>query len=438
MEAKNGWLTMESDETTLRNSRFGFVIDSLEAVVYVADMESHEILMVNKRAREIIGDRIGEKCWQVLQKDQAGPCAFCTNKKLVSSEGISSGIAHDLNNSLQIILGNAELALFAPNVPAGVVKNLEMIKNLASKTAETVQLLQSVSTKEQLTEANLINLNDLLDEVILKKRPLWKDMKEKKGFHFSFQKYYRTVRKVRGNLSEISSVLSHLLKNAVEAMPKGGRIIFETGETEENVYFRITDSGVGMDEKTKKRIFQPFFSTKGFSLGKGFGLSRAFSVMEKHGGAISVKETAPGEGTTFELLFPFVKESESADAVSSEGRLRVLWVDDEELLRVLGKQLLEHLDCSVDMAESGKEALSLLERNQYDLFITDIGMPEMNGLQLLEVVKGQYPNMKKSIISGWAINGEEKENLEVDFVLTKPVSLGGLRELIETALRSKN
>ncbi len=232
-------------------------------------------------------------------------------------------------------------------------------------------------------------------------------------------------------------------------MPKGGKITLETGVHEEEAvsYVRVTDTGIGMDEETKKRIFDPFFSTKGFEPGRGLGMNAVYTIVRDHEGKIVVTETAVGRGTTIEIKIPFgkkpVKNSVNKSPNEQEVSAKILWVDDEEMVRTLGKELLTRLGHSVEVAASGEEALALLEKNQhssYDLIITDVGMPRMSGLQLAEAVKERcYVGLKVAVVTGWGDNlsVEEKRKCGIGYVLGKPVSMMDLKNLVREALQSK-
>ena len=122
-----------------------------------------------------------------------------------------------------------------------------------------------------------------------------------------------------------------------------------------------------------------------------------------------------------------------------EGSIRVLWVDDEKMIRNVGKKLLKILNHSVDVAANGEEALNLLQNNQYDLMITDIGMPNMSGWQLAERIKGNYPEMKVAVVTGWGadVSNEEKEKYGLGYVLAKPIRMVQLKHLVGEVLQFK-
>lgn len=369
--------------------------------------------------------------------------ALIQAQRLSAIGELASGVAHDFNNSLQGIFGNIELALLRDISPE-VRGYLETIKKSAVDAASRIQQLQRFSGKGKSQNGyEQLNLNSIVDDAVSQTRPLWKDESEKVGITITIEKNYTGKElRVDANSGELRSVLYNLIKNSVHAMPEGGKLAFETGENEMGVYITVTDTGTGMDEETKTRVLQPFFTTKGFEQGKGLGMSTSYAIVKEHGGEIYVKETVLGKGTSIEIMLPYSKGKENRleDAVSGyEGSARVLWVDDEKVIRNMGKDLLETLKHSADIAESGEEALSLLRNNRYDLMITDVGMPNMSGWQLAKRIKGNYPEMMVAVVTGWGadVSNEEKEKHGVGYVLGKPIDMDQLKHMVGEVLQLK-
>ncbi len=369
--------------------------------------------------------------------------ALIQAQRLSAIGELASGVAHDFNNSLQGIFGNIELALLRDISPE-VRGYLETIKKSAVDAASRIQQLQRFSGKGKSQNGyEQLSLNSIVDDAVSQTRPLWKDESEKVGITITIEKNYTGKElRVDANSGELRSVLYNLIKNSVHAMPEGGKLAFETGENEMGVYITVTDTGTGMDEETKTRVLQPFFTTKGFEQGKGLGMSTSYAIVKEHGGEIYVKETVLGKGTSIEIMLPYSKGKENRleDAVSGyEGSARVLWVDDEKVIRNMGKDLLETLKHSADIAESGEEALSLLRNNRYDLMITDVGMPNMSGWQLAKRIKGNYPEMMVAVVTGWGadVSNEEKEKHGVGYVLGKPIDMDQLKHMVGEVLQLK-
>ncbi|MCF8070700.1 MAG: response regulator [Desulfobacterales bacterium] len=369
--------------------------------------------------------------------------ALIQAQRLSAIGELASGVAHDFNNSLQGIFGNIELALLE-NISPKMRDYLETIKQSTADAASRIgQLLRFSGKNKSRKDYEHLNPNRVVDDVISQTRPLWKDEAEKKGIAIAVEKNYAEKElRIEANAGELRSVLYNLVKNSIQAMPEGGSLTFETGKTEKSVYVTVSDTGLGMDEETKTRIFQPFFTTKSFKQGKGLGMSTSYAIVKEHSGEIYVKESVPGKGTSIEITLPHSKRKENRleEAVSGyEGSANVLWVDDEEMIRVVGKKQLEQLQHRVDVAASGEEALNLLKNNKYDLMVTDIGMPNISGWQLAEKIKGNFPDMKVAVVTGWGsdISNEEKEKYGVGYVLGKPVSLERLKQMVAEVLQLK-
>lgn len=294
--------------------------------------------------------------------------------------------------------------------------------------------------REQFT---YINITSLVEEVIAQTRPLWKDQAEAKGICFQIEHDTEEALGVHGNKGELRAVFFNIIKNSLEAMPKGGTIKIKSRKDNNYVYLTITDTGIGMDEETKMRIFQPFFSTKDLNPGRGMGMSGVMSIVKEHKGEVSVKSTAPGLGTTIEIklsLFKEKQEFEDADkqdietSATQPKTLNILWVDDDDDILTFAGEAIKMMGHKVTMAGSGKEALQHLEKDTYDLVITDIGMPEMNGWQLADNIKAKPGNIKVAVISGWGSQIKEAELREhgVKYMLNKPFQLSQLKELLES------
>lgn len=369
--------------------------------------------------------------------------AVVEKERMTAIGELAAGVAHDFNNTLQAMFGSIELASLQKDVSPTVRKYLNTIRSSAKDAAVRVQKIQRFGTKAgHKSEYAAVDLNTLLDQVIEQTRPKWKAETEKNGFEISIRKEYGKAQPVDGNSGELSSAFYNLIKNAIEAMPEGGTLSFETGDAGSGVYTRITDTGIGMGEETVKRIFQPFYTTKGFDLGRGLGMSAVYSTIRDHDGEICVKRSVPGEGTTIEVVLPYARKAEPPlKKTRHEGKLsaRVLWVDDDDLIREAGRDMLEILGYQADIAASGEEALQLLEKNRYDLIISDVGMPHMSGWQLAEQITEKYKGSNIALLTGWGadVTDEEREKYGVGHMLGKPIGIEQLENLIREVVQVK-
>jgi CheY-like chemotaxis protein len=228
---------------------------------------------------------------------------------------------------------------------------------------------------------------------------------------------------VKADPNQLEQVVMNLVINARDAMPRGGRLVIETGPLEVAeagasawpglspgpfAMVTISDTGVWMDEATRSRLFEPFFTTKALGYGTGLGLSMVYGIVQQSGGAVSVESTL-GCGTTFRVVLPTVQEhtpdtaEPSRVAEAATGHETILVAEDEESVRRLIRVILERLGYTVLEAMDGDEALSVWrrERGRIDLLITDIVMPHVDGPALVRRVRGSRPDAKVIYVSGY-------------------------------------
>ena len=358
---------------------------------------------------------------------------------------MASGIAHDINNTLSPIVAFADILLVQEEtLTADGRRQLGYILTAGEDIGKIVQRLREFSRPRASHEKHtIVDLNALLRQVAELTRPRWRDMPQARGVDLRLQTDLAAgLPPVAGLEAELREAVINLVLNAVDAMPAGGTLTLRTRVFYGGVAAEISDSGVGMDEETKKRCFEPFFSTKG-QLGTGLGLAMVYGVMERHQGRIEV-DSAPGAGTTMRLVFPGRPAGEAAvasPAVRAGGppRLRLLCIDDEPSLRVVMKQLLEFDGHAVETADGGAGGLELLRQaaaagRPFDIVITDLGMPNMDGRQVALAVKRESPRTGVVLLTGWGTIIQDNEGLPpgVDVVLGKPPRR---QELIDTLTR---
>ena len=191
-----------------------------------------------------------------------------------------------------------------------------------------------------------------------------------------------------------------------------------------------------MDEETKLKIFQPFYSTKGFELGRGLGMSGVYSTVKKHDGDIVVKSSKLGKGTTIEMAFPVGQQDEIKNiSINNEpedkASLTILWVDDDIDIRKSSSKLLKLMGHKCVTANSGNNALEYLSKNHCDIVFTDIGMPEMTGWELADAIRNELGNkIKIVVVSGWDIEEKVKNKHDVNLTLQKPFAMEQLKKLL--------
>lgn len=227
------------------------------------------------------------------------------HQRLKAIGEMSSSIAHDFNNSLQQMMGNLEIVKLQKDLPDETFRRLNDISSIIINVSERVSALQKFGdTKHNVNKTKLVDLNNLINESLSESRPLWKDSLEKEGLRIKVITDFKDIPKIKCNIGELKSAFYNLIKNSIEAMPNGGDLIIKTRNKNENVFVTFTDTGIGISEEAKLKVFQPFYSTKGFELGRGLGMSGVYSTTKKHGGNVVIKSSKLNKGTTIEMSFP--------------------------------------------------------------------------------------------------------------------------------------
>ncbi len=334
---------------------------------------------------------------------------------------LAGGIAHDFNNLLTGIIGNINLTMMDINPMDPLYPGLEEIAKATTRAAELTRQLLAFSRK-QIIQPKVVDVNASVESL---SRFLHRLIKEDIDLEMSLESSLNAVRVDPGQFEQ---VLMNLMVNARDAMPQGGRmrvlttnvIVDKTSSQrlsgiEPGAYVRVSveDSGQGMDEETKARIFEPFFTTKSQDKGTGLGLATVYGIVHQHHGSIEVF-SSPGGGSRFDIYLPSVSESEFtqeglADVSDSlqnwpRGKETILLVEDEQVVRDMTKRLLRRLGYRVSVASHGKEGLRLgnLYPGRFDLLLTDVIMPGMNGKELATRLQESQSRMRVLYTSGYS------------------------------------
>jgi len=503
-------------EEALRASheRFLTVLNSIDATIYVADMETYEIIFMNKYMIESFArDMTGETCWEVF-RGESGPCPGCTNNQLIDKNGnptgvlvwqdknpiigkwymnydraiewtdgrlvklqiatditelkkmeeeliqahkmesigtLAGGVAHDFNNILYMIIGNAELALEdIPKLHPSHSK-LESIKYASLKAAGIVKQLLSFSRKidHELKPMDIVStIEDSLEflrATIPTTIEIRRQLPDKEMI-------------ILADLIQINQIVMNLCINAFQAMEETGGILeikvdttaIEKGSVKDfpdlvpGQYVKIVmiDTGLGMNPEIIDRIFDPYFTTKEIGKGSGMGLAVVHGIVKSHGGAISV-DSKLGKGTTFTILFPIFDKKpekqietnyEPGQGIGTMGTETILFVDDEEFIIDMSVQMLEQLGYKVRATANPWEAFELFQSKprEFDIVITDMTMPGMTGVQLSEKLKEVRSDIPVIICTGHSsfIDEETAEKLGIAAYLMKPVLMSEITKTI--------
>ena len=342
------------------------------------------------------------------------------SQKLETVGKLAGGVAHEFNSILTAIIGQSELLL--NDLPPGdpLCKNATEIRKAAERAATLTRQLLAYGRK-QLLQPEILDLNSVLAGM---ESTLCHLMGQGADVRIAPA---AGLKAVKADAGQIEQVIMNMAINAADAMPNGGNLTLETANvtldqeyvshfpelrTGEYVMLAITDTGTGMSEKAKARVFEPFFSTKGVGQGTGLGLSTCYGIIKQSSGHISFY-SEPGQGTTFKIYLPQVEPQtkipiqrfDSPDL--PRGTETILLVEDDPALREMAATLLRRLGYTVLAAANGIEALSLKQQPDnglIDLLFTDVVMPHMNGKELSERVRALYPHTRILFASAYTEN----------------------------------
>ncbi|HEY8203310.1 MAG TPA: PAS domain S-box protein [Pyrinomonadaceae bacterium] len=337
--------------------------------------------------------------------------------KLRALGQLASGVAHDFNNSLAAILGRAQLILRRVH-DEELIRNLGVIVTAAEDAAATVRRIQTFARKSSAAEMELLDVGSLLRDAVEITRTRWQNEARAQGRIIDVVLNAGEGFLTRSNASEMREVFVNLIVNAVDAMPQGGTLKICCKRKGDRIQLRFADSGTGMEEEVREQVFEPFYTTKGVH-GTGLGLAVSYGIIERHEGTISVT-SKPGEGTTFHIDLPVDQSREEATisrqaTVAPSLSLSVLVVDDEEVVRETLAEMLADLDHKVVTAESGRDAVEKIGRDDFDLVFTDLAMPEMDGWETAREIRRQRPELPVVLVTGYGATAQPPPG-EVDLV----------------------
>jgi PAS domain S-box-containing protein len=364
------------------------------------------------------------------------------SEKLAALGQLAGGIAHDFNNLLQAILGYTQLMKQNPGNVEYVKRSLGVVEAAAIDGAETVRRIQQFARLRPEEQFVPVDVNQVVKDAVAITRPRW-DEKHARGRHpLHLQLDLGEPSAISGRPAALTEVMTNLILNAMDAMVEGGTLTITTRRgANGGALIHVRDTGIGMSEAAQRRIFEPFFSTKGES-GSGLGLAMVYSIVKRHGGDIEV-ESRPGEGATFTLLFagatpaePRAPSQERRDAPASA---RVLLVDDDPKVREALSELLGRAGHMVIAASGGQGALTEFRPGRFDVVICNLGMAGMNGWEVAERLRAADPKVTILFVTGWGLREDEMSrmnDLGVRRCLFKPVLPDELDAAVREAIVS--
>jgi PAS domain S-box-containing protein len=339
-----------------------------------------------------------------------------TAQRMEAVGTLAGGIAHDFNNALTGIMGFGELLRLRLAGDSKSAADLDEIQRCAERAATLTRQLLTFARRQVIEPVNM-DLSALVADLI---RFIGKVV----GEHIEVKTTPgKVVPTIHADPGQIEQVVMNLCLNARDAMPGGGRLVVETEDVyleeeyvRQNPYMKtgryallaVSDTGVGMDEKTRERVFEPFFSTKGPDKGTGLGLAMVYGIVKQHGGFIHLY-SEPGKGTTFKVYFPAVEaQPDAVPAIRGEEVLRggketILLAEDEEAIRALAERVLTGFGYTVLAARNGEEAIEIFRQNkEIDLAVLDVVMPRKGGKEAFDEMHKANPNLKVIYMSGYS------------------------------------
>jgi PAS domain S-box-containing protein len=354
---------------------------------------------------------------------------------------MASGIAHDFNNSLTPIMSYSELLLDKPDLldPAQTERYVKVIHTAARDAAAVVRRLRELYRERAEAPPDApVNIGVCIEEAIALTQPRWKSQARATGSTITIDSEMDRTLYVAGDPTELREVLTNLIFNAVDAMPKGGSITIRARDEADMVRVEVQDTGMGMTQEVLARCMEPFFSTKG-SHGSGLGLAMVAAIVDRHRGRWSI-ESELDRGTRIVLWLPqpVTRAVAVADGPSSHRtrRLRILVVDDEAVVR---KSIIDVLTAdghTVDSATNGVDGLEKVAAGWFDLVITDRAMPEMSGDQFAATVKQMMPDKPIVMLTGFGelMSARGEHPTGVDLIVSKPVTRSELQRAVSEAI----
>ena len=500
-------------EEELRDSekRLKTILDSIQAGIVLINVETHTIVDANPAAIKMIGaskeEIIDHVCHKFICSAEKGKCPITdlgqeidnserilftatgeevpilktvtpillngqahllesffdiTEKKKLEAQlqqaqkmeaigTLAGGIAHDFNNMLQAISGYTQILLMGKKASDPDYEKLEAIEKSAQRASDLTKRLLIFSRKVE-SKLRPVGLNQEIEQV---SKMLERTIPKMINIELHLAENLKII---NADPAQIEQIMMNLGVNARDAMPDGGRLIFETenvildeqyckthlgARPGQYVKLSISDTGHGMDREILSHIFEPFYTTKETGKGTGLGLAMVYGIVKNHDGYIMCY-SEPGEGTTFKIYFPIIEkeiktmESKEEKVPIKGGIETILLVDDEEAIRELGEDIFTRFGYTVLMASDGESALEIYseKKEEINLVILDIIMPGIGGRHCLEKLLKMNPRVKVIIASGYSINGPTKEVLEAGAkgFISKPYDMRGMLKTVRKIL----
>ena len=351
---------------------------------------------------------------------------------------MASGIAHDINNAISPVTLYTDTLLEKETQMSAQGRDcLRIIQRAIDDVGQTVaRMREFYRQRERSSDLAPLELNPLVNQVLALTSARWRDLPQERGIVIDVRtELAGGLPKVLGTESDIRDALTNLIFNAVDAMPEGGTLTLRTRQVAQSVELDVRDTGAGMDEDTRRRCFEPFFTTKG-ERGTGMGLAMVYGMVQRHDAQIEI-ESAPGVGTTVRLQFkiaPAVTTAATKPAATRPHRpLNLLVIDDDPLVAQSLLHVLNHEGHTVTTADGGQAGIDAFasankQAQPFDVVMTDLGMPYVDGRAVAAAIKAMSPRTPVLLLTGWGqrLSTEQTVPEYVDRLLSKPPKLAEL------------
>jgi len=418
--------------------------------LYLGDMRAREFppeeveaaqALASLAALAIENERLYGEVRHALEALTVAQERLIQTEKTRALGGMAGGVAHEFNNILAIVLGKTQLML--ARVPDESVRDgLGQIEEAAWRAADVVRRLQGFAATRSDDPPGLVDVTSVAQDALTLTRPLWKDEAEARGVRIDVVTDFEEGPAVLGSAAELREAVTNVILNAIDAMPQGGRLGLGTRAADDGIEVAVSDSGEGMSDETRRRIFEPFFSTRAPAR-SGLGLSVVYGIVTRHRGRVDVaSEERRGTRVTFWLPAAALAQAATARSRSEGGGpaprpASILVIDDEVQLREMLVDALTQAGHHVEAAADGLAGLARFQSGAFDVVLTDLSLPERSGLEVARAVKNLRPQTPVVLITGWGhlVDPGRLREHGVDLTVVKPFRLDRVLAVVNDALR---